>query len=446
MTSLSRIIYVSNVILALIAIHPLMSEATPTPIEEDQRVELAQEAMSKALIFIKEKKYADAAESLDLSYRTYPSNQALHLLGRLYDKIPTECVRSVAAWQMLLKRCHDECELRTDALAKLKSSELECEGQLLIKSEPTHVEVFINNKKVGITPFNLSLIARSHDLVLLKDGYKPINRQITLQRGWSSTELTIELTSNRKNRGAEHALPSAESLRDQQSPTPHVKVDLHPPSSSPLKATEPPKNTTPSWHVKFGANEDPFTRLPTLPPIKQGKIAISGERSLISRLNCQYRSRLQRYLPQENCDGSRVAPYDRFFVSILPQQSSYIYLVMSNDKGQWQLLFPEEGESNLFKANELTSIPKKEWILFDEMRNTIDEISLIASPRPIPELEAEKGRSSSKGLSANVMKYFVPMAQPYSGQPIKSSRILQAQTKYVLDHPQVLHTSFEVYR
>jgi hypothetical protein len=119
---------------------------------------------------------------------------------------------------------------------------------------------------------------------------------------------------------------------------------------------------------------------------------------------------------------------------------------MSNDKGQWQLLFPEEGESNLFKANELTSIPKKEWILFDEMRNTIDEISLIASPRPIPELEAEKGRSSSKGLSANVMKYFVPMAQPYSGQPIKSSRILQAQTKYVLDHPQVLHTSFEVYR
>ena len=119
---------------------------------------------------------------------------------------------------------------------------------------------------------------------------------------------------------------------------------------------------------------------------------------------------------------------------------------MSNDKGQWQLMFPQEGEEHLFKADQLASIPKKEWILFDEMRDTIDVISLIASPRPIPELEAERGRNNVKGLPTEVMQYFVPMAQEYTEKPKKNSRVLKAQTQYVINHPQVLYTSFEVYR
>ena len=415
--------------------------AEPNHLSESDRVAAAQEAMSKGLEFIKSKRYAEAAESLDLSYRTHPSNEVLHLLARLYDKLPKECIRSMAAWKMLIDRCDKSCELHQDALAKLKASEISCQGELRIKTEPSAADLYINNERVSKTPFSLSTLARLHHIVLLKEGYEPSESKVVLERGWSSDELFVKLVPNKKNRGKESSIDRATS----------IATSPHPSSSSSLRLVEEPQakvkeSPSPAWHVDFSAEEDPFTRLKPLEPIQTGKIAISGERSIISKINCEYRSRFQRYLPISDCDGARVAPFDRFFISLIPQQDSYLYLVMSNDKGQWQLIFPQEGEDHLFKANQISSIPQKEWILFDKVRDTIDVISLIASPRPIPELEAERSRSDSKGLPPEVMQYFVPMAQTYEESAPKSSRILKAQTQYVINHPQVLHTSFEVYR
>ena len=433
-----------------------LAESPKTPTEAD-RVKVAQEAMSKGLELIRAKRYAEAAESFDLSYRSHPSNEVLHLLARLYDKLPKECIRSLSAWKMLIDRCDETCELRQDALAKLKAAELACKGELMIKTEPGQAELFINNESVSETPFSLSTVARLHHIVILKEGYEPIEKEIELERGWRSDEIVVTLNPNRQSRGAESPKTKARALAAAPSQT-KTKTNTNLSTSAPQNVgastlerpdpiAEPPQEAPPpSWHVAFSAGEDPFTRLAPLKQVKSGKIAISGERSIISRLNCEYRSRFQRFIPLIGCDGARVAPFDRFYLSVVPQQDSYLYLVMSNDKGQWQLLFPQEGEDHLFKADELSSIPKKEWILFDKVRDTIDVISLIASPRPIPELEAERKRSNSHGLPSEVMQYFVPMAQEYSEKPVKSSRVLKAQTQYVINHPQVLHTSFEVYR
>ena len=110
---------------------------------------------------------------------------------------------------------------------------------------------------------------------------------------------------------------------------------------------------------------------------------MSGDRSLVTQINCEYLTRVQKYLPIKKCDGMMVKALDRFYLSLLPQQDSYIYVVSNNDKGQWQLIFPTEGEENLFKSNILKSIPEKEWLLFDNTTNTIEEIFVIGLPQKI---------------------------------------------------------------
>lgn len=411
-----------------------------------ETVDIAHRKMFEAIALIKEKKFAEAASRLDESYRTFPANDTLHLLGRLYDKQPHECLRSIATWQLLVQQCDEGCDIRTDSLVKLKEAELACQGELIIQTVPKNAHLYLNHQQVSkITPFKKRVTARTYNLMVIQEGYESVERQIIIERGWKKEKIFVELQSTKLSRGSKQL--SKVVVRSS-----NKKVSLRLPSKPAQPSHDIDQNSDESQQLlkmleqRLPKNYDPFTRLKSPHPIKQGKMSMSGDRSIVAQMNCEYLTRVQKYLSLKKCDGVMVKALDRFYLSLLPQQDSYAYVVSNNDKGQWQLIFPTEGEENLLKSNILKSIPEKEWLLFDNATNTIEKIFVIASPQKIPIFEQQRGRTLSQSLPAEVSSFFIPKSLLAHDTKVKSSRILQANTDMVLDHPQVLHTSFEVYR
>ena len=165
---------------------------------------------------------------------------------------------------------------------------------------------------------------------------------------------------------------------------------------------------------------------------------------MIADLRCEYLSRFGHYIALPRCDHARLAQFDRYYIAVQPQQSLYIYLIMSNDQGQWQLLFPVPGDLNFIKAGDLVSIPNREWILFDDRQNLIDRISVIGSTTPIQELELLRGAVNTGPIPVELKRLLVPMAQDL--QQDKSVQSLKSSVIRALKDIKTLHISFEVYR
>ena len=166
---------------------------------------------------------------------------------------------------------------------------------------------------------------------------------------------------------------------------------------------------------------------------------------MISALRCEYRTRFKKYINLDRCDGAHLSVLDRFYVAVKLQKEAYVYVTMSNDQGQWSLIFPEPLENNLLRANQLIELPHKEWIVLDGAENTTDIISILASPKPIPILDEQRSHSKSTQVPHSLMRYFIPMSDTYQGE-ISSAKTMNRKTRHATQSPLVLHTSYRIHR
>lgn len=434
--------------------------------EPDQSaINLAQRELMEGLQLIKSNKVKEGIRVLRRAYRAYPSPEILVLLGKVYDRFPQGCTRSLSTWRRLVNTCDEDCPFAQEALARLKTSEIECSGKLSIKTTPSKAEVFIGDQLRGVTPLDMEITdARSLKLTIFKNSYEILTHQVELKRKWGEHEVSLELTSTRERRGVD-----PESIARANPSRAHRGSTSASPNSTPLAASSNSASTSNTARPSHGQSsaqpsarpktpkkemisspladgEDPFLRLETPPLITEGKMARSAGRSMLTDLRCEYRTRFQRYVKLETCDATQLAMYDRFYLALNLQQDAYVYVVMSNKRGQWQLLFPSPMEDPLIKANQLTTIPNREWILLDEVEDTTDVISILASPRPIEALERQRSTPDLNQVPRSLMRYFVPMSNAYENKQVVSAQVMNRQTQHLVNAPLVLHTSYRIHR
>jgi len=454
-------------------------EVTP---DNEAGLEQSRAHLSEALKLIKAKDLRSAITQLDLSYRAHPSVEVLHLLARVYDRFPDECLRSLASWRQLIESCGEGCELNESALANLKRAELECEGALTVTTEPRGVELFIDDQPVGVTPTTIKLMGGTKRVYFFKAGYQDQRAMLQLDRKWGNRSLSATLTSQKALRGEPHSATQREAT---QGEIEVIKVSSKPdsadvaPPSAPTGATvtastaptpptvsassvstasvstatvstasvkpsltPQPQAEVPSIEGFFG-DQQPYIRLESPAPIRQGKVAMAGGLSLVADLRCEYLNRFKRYIPLERCDHARMKLFDRFYLALQPSKGLYVYVIMSNDHGQWQLIYPVPGEDNLLKAGRVHSVPQGEWVLFDQLKDITDRVTVLASPTPLSALELHRGELNQSALPVEVMRYFVPMGKNFMGA--RSVQKLRSDVQSA-QRSRALHITFEVLR
>ena len=435
-------------------------------------MELAQKELVQGVELIKLGQVKSGIRVLRRAYRAYPSPDVLMILGKIYDRFPQGCTKSLSTWRLLVDTCQvDKCTLAQEALARLKVSEMECKGRLIVTSTPSSAEVFLENKLQGVTPLEMEIDdARALKLTVYKDNYDIVEHQVRLKRKWARHAVNLTLKSQLEHRGnivkTQNTLVKAEvevnqahkassRVRDQvakqvpirriseESLARQVVEQQEITEKLKLASNDDPIQLTIS--APLGDGEKPFLRLEEPRSLSQGKIAISAGRSMVSELRCQYRTRFKRYIDLKNCDAALLDPLDRFYIALNIQQDSYIYVIMSNHSNQWQLIYPSLMEDNLIKANQLNTIPNKEWILLDTTKDTTDVVSILASPRPIRALEEQRSTPNLGKVPRSLMRHFLPMSTVFEGKE-KSAKTMKRQTKSLIEGPLILHTSYRIYR
>lgn len=417
------------------------------PVEsEAERLEIAQRHLREAIQLIKDKKLREAISELDLSFRAHESIKVRHLLAKVYDNLEDECARAIATWADLIDLCAKEtCPLRTEILSKSKLADLECGGDLTVESEPSGVEVFIDDVPQGMTPLKMKLVGGLKKVVLYKSGYQSQMIDLALMRGWERHQLKVELTSLMGVRGDGGAAEKPREITPVINPSVETRSAAQPRAA----ATElTPSRRTPSIYRKpqFPSGFKPLERpMDQIPKIQEGRIAFSGGMSMMAELRCEYVTRFDRYLPHQHCERALLRPFDRYYLAVQSAQDLYLYVIMSNDQnGQWQLLYPLPGEDNFVTGGQLVSIPEREWVLFDEQFDITDHISIIGSPTPISSLEILRGMINQGEIPVELKRYFISMSAPISNQ--SSIEQLRKASENAMRRAEALHITFEVFR
>ncbi|MAD61224.1 MAG: hypothetical protein CMH49_06925 [Myxococcales bacterium] len=430
---------------------------------------VAQKELMQGVKLIKSGQVKQAVRVLRRAYRVYPSPDILLILGKIYDRFPQGCTKSLSTWRLLADTCQsDDCPLAQEALARLKLSEIECKGRLTIKTTPSKAEVFIENQLKGLTPIELDIDdARALKVTVYKSDYDVVEHQVRLKRKWTKHEVNLTLNSQLEHRGGitnKHQKKEQIQTNNNQVQTPKhdqttPKIEDQRMIQAAYKAQElnqqsqqsPPRHESNDDPIQavisapLGLGENPFLRLDAPANINHGKIALSAGRSMVSELRCQYRTRFKRYVTLKTCDASQLASLDRFYIALNLQQDAYVYVIMSNQQNQWQLIYPTLMEDHLIKANQLKTIPAKEWILLDKTKDTTDVISILASPRPIPTLEEQISTPNLAKVPRTLMRHFLPMSTIFKGREM-SATTMKRQTNKLINGPLILHTSYRIYR
>ena len=96
----------------------------------------------------------------------------------------------------------------------------------------------------------------------------------------------------------------------------------------------------------------------------------------------------------ESCNGATLKENDRVKFSVTPRTSGYFYLVLYNESGQAQLVYPSSLDRNYLSEGKRYSFPNPDnndgvpWFAVDEVKGVTEVLSLILSKQKIPELEA----------------------------------------------------------
>ena len=430
---------------------------------------IAQKELMQGVKLIKSGQLKQGVRVLRRAYRVYPSPDILMILGKIYDRFPQGCTKSLSTWRLLVDTCqNDDCLLAQEALARLKLSEIECKGRLTIKTTPSQAEVFIENQLKGLTPIELEIDdARALKVTVYKSDYDVVEQQVRLKRKWKKHEINLTLKSQLEHRGGiakkyqktkqvPTNLNQVQSPKDDQASSKPADQKMIQTRYEAQELKQQSERSSPRHEsnddpiqavisAPLGVGENPFLRLEPHADITHGKIALSAGRSMVSELRCQYRTRFKRYIAVKNCDASQLASLDRFYLALNLQQDAYIYVIMSNQKNQWQLIYPTLMEDNLIKANQLKTIPAKEWIVMDETENTTDVISILASPRPISTLEEQISTPNLAKVPMTLMRHFLPMSTTFQGREM-SATTMKRQTNKLINGPLILHTSYRIYR
>jgi hypothetical protein len=162
---------------ALLAAAPRLASA------DDQ--ELAKTKFQQGMALIKEENYPAALAAFEESYRILPKPGLLYNIA-MCQKALFRYVDSIAAFKKYLEAMgasvKPEMKLNVEqALADMRK----LVGTIVIDGAPDGASVFVDDKPVGTTPLEETLIADpgQHSIRVERDGYKPLRTEVNVASG-----------------------------------------------------------------------------------------------------------------------------------------------------------------------------------------------------------------------------------------------------------------------
>ncbi len=141
----------------------------------------------------------------------------------------------------------------------------------------------------------------------------------------------------------------------------------------------------------------------TLPPLLNPKNPTNSATSTNSnhlKMNASFFCRYKyenHYEEARSCNGETFKEGDQVSFSVTPLQNAYFYMLLFNEAGQVQMLWPEiEDTDNYLKSNQSYQFPSDQdyngWWEVDHVRNVTEVILLIMSKNKIEHLEKNRGK------------------------------------------------------
>ena len=184
--------HLAAVVLALL---PLAGAAAgPPAAPATDQTAVAKAHFKKGTDLYKQARYREAIEEFEAAYKAKPHGVLRYNIAQCYEKLG-DIPAALRSYHDYLREVPnaDDKEVVLRAVGNLEAR-LAATGvqQILVYSDPTEAEVWLDGQSRGRTPFSAVMPHGTHTVSLVKTGFKTVTREVVLAPD-RSVELTITL-------------------------------------------------------------------------------------------------------------------------------------------------------------------------------------------------------------------------------------------------------------
>ena len=165
--------------------------------------------------------------------------------------------------------------------------------------------------------------------------------------------------------------------------------------------TDKNSNCVASWmnkarkhHQRFSAKCATNLAVAKKSNIKDRKSTVTALKMTTS-FQCRIKSDRGRFQSQRICNGEYFQEDDQVRFEIKPAQTGFLYVIVHNDAGQLQLVYPELSTDNRLESNQTYKIPSdphfKGWWSIDDQKDVKERVTLILAKEKDSILENLRG-------------------------------------------------------
>ena len=178
-----------------LALLPLAGVAAgPAAAPATDQTAVAKAHFKKGSDLYKQARYREAIEEFEAAYKAKPHGVLRYNIAQCYEKLG-DIPAALRSYHDYLREVPnaDDKEVVLRAMGNLEAR-LAATGmqQILVYSDPTEAEVWLDGQSRGRTPFSAVLPHGTHTVSLMKTGFKTVTREVVLAPD-RSVELTITL-------------------------------------------------------------------------------------------------------------------------------------------------------------------------------------------------------------------------------------------------------------
>ena len=296
-----------------------------------QRIKEAQKWIEVGQEALQQQSYESALFAYEQAERHHPSLNHLMLIAHVHSLREGGCEAAIKLWEKVLLRA-DEPTLQQKVQKKLDALRLKCRHTLIVESQPPGAKVWVDQELMGFSPLTF-------------DAY---NAPKIINASFRGEMLSQEVSQRERSR--DHKDQPEKLLftfdKDQSGASP--KVD----STKELK------------HA----------------PLK-----------LSASITCRARLSTGDYERFNSCENRVLWEDDQFYVNFHADQPTYIYVLLSNKRGQHQMIFPQTKANNLLAENQKARLPTRGWFTLDDVGPVDEVITIVYSRDPVGALEKVRG-------------------------------------------------------
>lgn len=166
--------------------------------------------------------------------------------------------------------------------------------------------------------------------------------------------------------------------------------------------TDKDSNCASSWLNKAENHHKRLTSKCSLEEVSPTKKSIDQKGSSnhqAMRMNTSFQCRIRNdrgsFKTQRICNGEYFQEDDQVRFEITPAQDGFLYILLHNDSGQIQLVYPEPQTDNSLRSNQTYKVPSdpyfKGWWSVDDQKDVKERITIIFSMEKDANLEVMRG-------------------------------------------------------